>query len=464
MGIETILIVDDTQQARALLDVQLRAWGFATVLAETGTQALRVLAENRVDLILSDLVMPDMDGMKILFHAQDRFPDIPFIMLTAHASIDKAVAALRLGATDFVEKPFVGEELLARIRKSLGYRQVTEENRKLKLQLGDQFSFQQIVSKSPGMTRALQMAEQVSAYPRTTVALHGESGVGKEVLARAIHFASGRPENRFVAVNCAGIPATLLESELFGHVRGAFTGADRDREGMFDLAREGTILLDEIGDMPLELQAKILRVIQEKSYAPLGSSRQVQADFRIIVATHHDLGLLVRQGRFRADLYHRINTFPISIPPLRERKEEIPLLVEHFVSHLRTELGKYLPGISKRGMDFLQGYDWPGNIRELKNSLERAAIVVDHELINPSHLSFLGGPRTGDRRQRPKTDGLIGGGEENFELQLTLKPGDFSLEAVINRVLEITLARCNNNKSLAAQILKTDRRIFYRSK
>jgi DNA-binding NtrC family response regulator len=463
MANETILVVDDTMLARLQLDTQLKDWGFATILAENGVQALKSLVENRVDLILSDLVMPTMDGMKMLAHARESFPDIPFIMLSGQGSIDTAVAALRQGASDFVQKPFVGDELLASIRKSLDFRQITEANRKLKLQLGDQYSFQQLVSKSAGMTAVLQMAEQVSAYPKTTVALYGESGVGKEVLARAIHFASGRPENRFVAVNCAGIPATLLESELFGHVRGAFTGAERDREGMFDLAREGTLLLDEIGDMPLELQAKLLRVIQERSYTPLGSSRQVQADFRIIVATHHDLRQHVRQGRFRADLYHRINTFPITIPPLRERREEIPLLVGHFLQHLRAELGKHLPGISKRGMDFLQGYDWPGNIRELKNSLERAAITVDNELISPAHLAFLSATR-GSKRAGSGRNSLVGGGAENFELQLTLAPEDFSLDAVVGKLLEVTLARCNNNKSLAAQVLKTDRRIFYRSK
>lgn len=462
MANETILVVDDQKLERCLLDMQLRKWGFVPLLAETGEQAIKILVENQVALILSDLVMPGIDGMKFLTLTRERFPEIPFVMFSACGSIYSAVEALKKGASDFVQKPFNAEELLVIINKSLAYRQLSEENRKLKLQLSDQYSFQQIVTKSPEMTRVLQMAEQVAAYPQTTVALYGESGVGKEVLARAIHFGSGRPENRFVAVNCAGIPAPLLESELFGHVRGAFTGADRDREGMFDLANQGTILLDEIGDMPLELQAKLLRVIQERCYTPLGSSRQVKADFRIIVATHHDLRQLVRQARFRADLFHRINTFPITIPPLRERKEEIPLLVNHFLGHLRSELGKPVPGISKRGMDFLLGYDWPGNIRELKNSLERAAIVVGNELINPSHLSFLGA--ADERRPRGGRDGLSGGGEENFELQLTLKPEEFSLEAVIGKVLEITLARCNNNKSLAAQILKTDRRIFYRPK
>jgi DNA-binding NtrC family response regulator len=461
MANETILVVDDNPGERLLLEEQLREWGFAPLLVETGAQVLKSLEDNQVSLIISDLHMSEMNGMQILTQSRELFPDIPFIMLTAHGTIDAAVASIKLGAIDFVQKPYNAEELLIIIRKSFALRQLSEENRKLKLQLADQYSFQQIVAKSPEMIKVLQMAEQVAAYPQTTVALCGESGVGKEVLARAIHFASGRAENRFVAVNCAGIPATLLESELFGHVRGAFTGADRDRDGMFDLARQGTLLLDEIGDMPLELQSKLLRVIQERTYTPLGSSRQKKADFRIIVATHHDLRELVRQGRFRSDLYHRINTFPITIPPLRERKEEIPLLVRHFLQHLQHDLGKHLPGISKQGMDFLLGYDWPGNIRELKNSLERAAIVVDNELIKPSHLAFLG---AGDPRRRTRQNGLTGGGDERYDLHLTLSPAEFSLEAVINKVLEITLARYNNNKSLAAQILKTDRRIFYRLK
>jgi transcriptional regulator with PAS, ATPase and Fis domain len=313
------------------------------------------------------------------------------------------------------------------------------------------------------MVRALQMAEQVAAFPNTTVALYGESGVGKEVLARAIHRASGRAESRFVAVNCAGIPATLLESELFGHLRGAFTGADRDREGMFALASQGTLLLDEIGDMPLQLQAKLLRVLEERSYQPLGSNRPLPVDFRIVVATHHDLAELVRRGEFRPDLYHRISNFPITIPPLRERKEEIPVLAGQFIDRLRREMGKELPGISKRGMNFLLDYGWPGNIRELKNSLERAAIMVlDHELITPSHLAFLSTGCPAGRRGQRQQPALSGGSDAPFELHLALEPGEFSLDAVISQVLELTLARCNNNKSLAAKLLKTDRRIFYR--
>lgn len=464
MANETILVVDDRENSRFLLDVQLRNWGFATLLAETGAQAIESLAQHPVDLVISDLVMPGMDGMQLLAAARELCPETPFILLTAFGSVTAAVEALKKGASDFLQKPIKHEELLVIIRRKLARGPQPNEAAQTERHRGSQHNFQEIVSKSPDMIRVLQMAEQVTAYPQTTVALYGESGVGKEVLARAIHAGSNLAQDRFVAVNCAGIPATLLESELFGHVRGAFTGAERDREGMFDLADRGTILLDEIGDMPLELQAKILRVIQERTYTPLGSNRQVKADFRIIVATHHDLREMVRRGRFRTDLYHRINTFPITIPPLRERKEEIPLLVGHFLHQLRSQLGKKLPGVSKRGMDFLLGYDWPGNIRELRNSLERAAIMVDGELINPGHLSFLGGTRVDAKRKGAQQPGLTGGDQESFELNLSLEPEEFSLEAVINQVLQVTLARCNNNKSLATQMLKTDRRVFYRAK
>ena len=459
---EAILVVDDDASERLQLGKLLRNWGFVTLFAQTGTEALELLQQNEPDLVISDLNLSDLDGVELLGRVKALYPEISYIVLTAHGTINSAVACLKQGANDFLERPLDQAQFKAAIEKALAYRKLSDENRKLKLQLTELYSFQQIVTKSPEMRHALRLAEQVAVSPNTTVALFGESGVGKEVLARAIHFGSSRPENRFVAINCAGIPATLLESELFGHVRGAFTGADRDREGLFGLARDGTVLLDEIGDMPLELQAKVLRVLEERSYLPVGSNRELKADFRIIVATHHDLGGLVRRGKFRTDLYHRITTFPITIPPLRERRDDIPLLVRHFLQHLRNELGKPLPGISRKGMDLLLGHHWPGNIRELKNCLERAAIMVDNELIKPSHLAFLG--NLGQETRSPSQTGLTGGGGEPYELHLTLPPHGFSLDAVLDQLLKLTLARCNNNKSLAALLLKADRRIFYRKK
>ena len=294
----------------------------------------------------------------------------------------------------------------------------------------------------------MKAAEMVAASPRTTVAIYGESGVGKEVLARDIHFASGGLPANFVGINCAAVPETLLESELFGHVRGAFTGADRDRDGKFALADGGTMLLDEIGDMPLPLQAKLLRVLEERVYFKIGSDQQLQVGFRVIAATHQNLEALVRQGKFREDLFHRLNIFPIVIPPLRERKEDIPLFVEQFLPIFRYHQGKALPGISRKAMDVIMAYDWPGNIRELRNCLERASILVNGELVRPEHLVIY------------KNDNTAPNGGMDFHLKFN--DDEFSLETVVDKVLDETLKSCGGNKSLAAQRLKINRKMFNR--
>jgi transcriptional regulator with PAS, ATPase and Fis domain len=270
------------------------------------------------------------------------------------------------------------------------------------------------------------------------------------MFARAIHCESGCLPGSFVAVNCAAIPEALLESELFGHVRGAFTGADRERDGKFSLAKGGTVLLDEIGDMPLQLQAKLLRVLEERSFEKVGSNTPLPADFRVITATHRDLSELVRQGRFRDDLYHRINVVPIRIPPLRERREDIPLLTVHFIDIFRGHLGKSLPGVSRKAMDLLSGYNWPGNVRELRNVLEYAAIIASDELIRPEHLRI--------------NYSTVDGGSANTphcEYRLSFSPEELSLDALTGKILEITLERCHGNKSKAAEVLKVSRKIFY---
>ena len=290
--------------------------------------------------------------------------------------------------------------------------------------------------------------------PRTTISLTGESGVGKEVLARAVHFASGCLPGNFVAVNCAAIPEALLESELFGHVRGAFTGAERDREGKFSLARGGTLLLDEIGDMPLSLQAKLLRVLEERTYEKVGTNTPLPADFRVIVATHRNLADLVRLGVFREDLFHRINVVPIAIPPLRERKEDIPLLVDFYLDTFRRHQGKALPGVSRKATALLSSYSWPGNIRELRNVLEYAAILVSDELIRPEHLRL------------PKIIPSTGALATNvIDYQISLPLEELSLDAILDtvtsKVLDLTLQRCGGNKSQAANLLKVNRKRFY---
>ena len=444
----TILIVEDSEITRRTLEHKLRRSGFECLVAGDGLEALEMIEGHEVDLVLSDQQMPRMDGIELLGEIKNRYPDMPFILLTAHGSVTKAVISIKQGADDYLEKPYDPETLIATIRRSLSYRKLSEANRKLKEQLCSQYCFQNIVTRSPAMIQALRLAEKVARTADTTVAIYGESGTGKEVLARAIHFAGERVENRFVAVNCAGIPPALFESELFGHVKGAFTGADRDREGKFGLARGGTILLDEIGDMPMDLQAKLLRVLEERVFERVGANKQIRADFRVIVATNKNIAVLVREGRFREDLYHRINTFPITLPPLRERKEDIPLLVEYFIEQFRKELGKKLPGVSQKAMDVLMSYHWPGNIRELKNCLERAAILTEDELIQPEHLII--------------TDGASG--EEGDRISITLPVNEFTLDDIIDKTLQTALRICNNNKTRAAELLRVDRKMFYRRK
>ncbi len=453
MSQKTILVVDDKESERMLLEVHLRGWGFIPLLAQDGIEALDVLRKNHVDLMVSDLSMPRMDGLQLLREGISAgYGDIPFIMMTANGSIESAVASIKQGAADYILKPLNFEDLHASVKHTLGFSRHKKTKDAHGEPLPDFYRFHNITTKSPEMTNILKMAEKVAKTMYTGVAIYGESGSGKEVLARAIHHASGKKDGSFVAVNCAAIPAALLESELFGHKKGSFTGADSDRQGKLDLAQQGTMLLDEIGDMPLDLQTKLLRVLQVRTYERIGSNQPIKANFRIIATTHRDLQKMVTDGLFRQDLYHRINLFPITLPPLRERKEDVPILVEHFLEIFRQDFGRQLPGISPEAMDVLSGYHWPGNIRELKNCLERAAILANEELIRPKHLNLLDS----------KADGIVINSNENISLTITLGTGAFSLDAAIDRILEIALERCGNNKARAAEFLKVDRKMFYR--
>ena len=450
----TILAVDDDDKCRLLLELHLKIMGFNILLAGNGVEALEILGNNHIDLIISDQIMPKMDGIRLLKEVKLKYGDIPFIMITAYGSVQKAVTSIKEGAYDYIQKPYKDDELFAVIRRALDHYRLSNENRKLKGHLKELYSFQNIVTKSPEMIKALKLAEKVAANPNTTVALYGESGTGKEILARAIHYGGARMENRFVAINCAGIPSALLESELFGYVKGAFTGADRDKEGKFDIVQKGTLLLDEIGDMPLDLQTKLLRVLEEHTYERLGSNKPVKADFRVITATHRNIKEMVKNGKFREDLYHRINIFPITLPSLRERREDIPLLVDYFLEQLRNELGKPLPGLSQKAMDIFLSYNWPGNIRELKNCLERAAILSQNELIRPEHLTIDYG--------LSKEEKILSDEKDKLQIRIDLSSKETSLDTIVDNVLQKTLEKCNNNKSLAADMLKINRKIFYR--
>ncbi|MCX7991704.1 MAG: sigma-54 dependent transcriptional regulator [Proteobacteria bacterium] len=447
-----ILVVDDDISFRLLIGKQLKKYYLDISYSENGKNALEILQKEPFDLVISDQMMPEMDGIELLKEAKKICPDTPFIILTAFGDIKNAVTAIKLGAYDYLEKPYRVEDLVATISRAIEHKQLTMENKNLKAQLQNIYNFQNFVTKSPAMIKILRLAEKVAKNPETTILILGESGTGKEMLARAIHYAGDGMANNFVAVNCAAIPPALLESELFGHVKGAFTGAYKDREGKIALAKGGTLLLDEIGDMPLETQAKLLRVLQEKVYEKLGSDKQMGTDCRIIASTHRDLAKLVEKGLFRDDLYHRLNVFPLHILPLRERKEDIPVLTNHFLEQLRIALGKQHIEISKEAMDMLLSYDWPGNVRELRNCLERAIIVADNGLINEDNIILA----QKDNSRKVSSD--------TFNLPLDLSSPDFSLQHVIDEVFSLILQKCGGNKTLASKLLKIDRKAFYRRK
>lgn len=447
----SILVVDDKQSFRFMIKRYLDDAGYRTECAASGAEALVQLEHGRFDLVLSDMVMPEMDGLTLLRQVRRSHQLLPFVLVTAHGSVDSAVAAMKEGADDYLLKPLNREELLLAVERLLEYARLRANYGRVLDSERERFSFQNITSNSPAMGNILSAAKQVVASPRTTVSIHGESGVGKEVLARAIHVGTGQTMASFVAVNCAAIPETLLESELFGHAKGAFTGADREREGKCSRAQGGTLFLDEIGDMPLSLQPKLLRLLEEKVYEKVGSDRQATADFRIIVATHRDLDECCNRGTIRRDLYYRLNIFPITIPPLRERREDIPQLSEHFLNGFRKHQGKSLPGLSRAAFDLMMAHDWPGNVRELRNVLEYACIVTNGELIQPEHLRL---------RQEPRSF-HEGQAKDRVRLNIDFSPEEFSLDAVNRHVMAWALEKCNGNKSSAARLLKASRKLFY---
>lgn len=446
-----ILAVDDEKVSQLILFHHLQHRGYDVICASDGTEALSLLKKEAVDLVISDLVMPGMDGIQLMHAAKKHHPSLPFIVFTAQGSIESAVTAIKQGALDYLEKPFDPQNFDMVLQRALEFSRLSGENAQLREHFRERFSFHNIITQSPAMRQVLELAARVATSPKTTISLTGESGVGKEVLARAIHFASGCLPSNFVAVNCAAIPESLLESELFGHVRGAFTGAEREREGKFSLARGGTVLLDEIGDMSLPLQAKLLRVLEERTYERVGDNKPLPADFRVIVATHRNLAELVSLGTFRGDLFHRINVVPVSIPPLRERTEDIPILVDFFLDIFRRHQGKALPGVSKKAMDQLVCYSWPGNVRELRNVLEYAAIMVSDELIRPEHLRL-----TTAQPEPGAPDSAT------VDFHISLSPDEVSLDAITGKILDLTLQRCGGNKSQAAALLKVNRKMFYR--
>jgi len=435
-----ILVVDDDDSHRLMLRAVLSEDGYAITEAADGTEAVRAVEKEAFDVILTDIRMTMMDGIEALTEIRKTSPLVPVLIMTAYASVKTAVEALKAGAFDYLTKPLDSEELKILIEKALEHYHLRTENLVLKERLGDRFEFSRLIGRSPKMKGLLDTLAMV-APTDATVLLRGESGTGKEVAANALHQNSPRAGGPFVKVSCAALPETLLESELFGHEKGAFTGAVSRREGRFKLADRGTIFLDEVGEMSPALQAKLLRVLQEKEFEPLGSDRTIKVDIRVIAATNRDLERDVREGRFREDLYYRLNVVPLMLPPLRERREDIPLLAEHFLALSREKNRKAVKRISGKALDALVRYEWPGNIRELENCVERAVIMAGEDVLRPADFP----PQIGKLSGEEETDG--------FDI-----PEGLSLAEMERALIIKTLAETGGNRTRAAEILGINRR------
>jgi len=384
---ETILIVDDEKNYLLVLSAVLEEEGYEVLTTASSLEALEILKASDVDLVLTDMKMPGMDGIELLEQIKNRDPELPVIMMTAHGTVDKAVEAMQKGAYSYILKPFDNERLTLYVQKAITTYKVVKENRRLRNAVESQYQFGNIIGKSKAMRDVFEIIHKV-APSNATVLIEGESGTGKELVAKSIHFNSPRRDSPFVAVNCSALAESLLESELFGHERGAFTGAVSSKKGRFELAHGGTLFLDEIGELSANLQVKLLRVLQEKSFERVGGVRSIAVDIRVIAATNKNLGLEMRAGRFREDLFYRLNVVHIGIPPLRERQEDIRLLVNHFLQKYAAERKSAVPvrGVAQEVDRLFYDYSWPGNVRELENVIERVMILCPNEIITGDDL------------------------------------------------------------------------------
>ena len=432
-----ILVVDDEEIVRESLGGWLEKDGYTIACCPDGPCAIDKLKAERWSIMIVDLKMPGMDGLQVLEEAKKLQPELAVVIMTAYATVDTAVAAMKAGAYDYLVKPFDPEELSIMMQKIVSQQTLVRENVVLRQALKQEYRFRDLLSKSPAMQAVFELA-RTAARSSSTILVLGESGSGKEVLARAIHGESPRAEGPFVAVSCAALTESLLESELFGHERGAFTGAVARRKGKFEVANGGTLFLDEVGDIGSKLQLDLLRVLEERKFHRVGGNEPIEVDVRIVAATNRDLKKAVLEGRFREDLFYRLNVIPILIPPLRQRREDVPLLVENFIERLGIEMKKRLDGVSAEAMSALMAHDWPGNVRELRNVLERGAVVAAGPVIQ---LSDLGLPTRADVPPRPGTLA--------------------SLEEVEKRHVAAVLAHTGGNVSQSARILGIDRVTLY---
>ena len=385
MSLPKILVVDDEEVMRDVLGSVLGGEGYSVRFAATGPDAIAELKESPVDAVILDLMLPGMSGLEVLDEMKRTDPDLPVLMLTAQASIETAIAAMKKGAFDYLTKPFKHDELLILLQKALQQSDLVDENRSLRLAIRPQGTFLGLVGKSPKMEQVYALIQQAGPA-RTTVLINGESGTGKELVAKALHSSSPRAEKPFIVVNSGSLPHELLESNLFGHVKGAFTGAFYSKKGLFELADKGTLFFDEIGNVSMETQAKLLRVIQEREFMRLGGTDIVKVDVRIIAATNIDLRRAVAEGRFREDLFYRLNVITVDLPPLRARKEDIPGLVQHFITKYAKDNGRNVRGFTRAALEKVIDFDWPGNVRELENTVERGVVLAAGDQIDETEL------------------------------------------------------------------------------
>lgn len=437
-----IIVADDEPAVRESLDRALSREGFQVILSEDGQTALEHLRGGGADLLLADLRMPGLSGLELLRAAKLLAPEVEVVLITGHGTIEEAVEAMKEGAYDFITKPFQRATLLKAIRKAMERQALVRENRALHRRLDDLLQSGKIVGTSPAIRRLLELVEQV-APTSATILIQGESGTGKELVANALHELSPRKGRPLIKLNCAALPDTLLESELFGFERGAFTGAESRKEGRFELADGGSLFLDEVGDLSPVTQGKLLRVLQEGEFERLGGTKTIRVDVRVIAATNQDLGAAVREKRFREDLYYRLNVIALTLPPLRERAEDIPLLAQHFLRIYTAKNNKTLEGFSREAMECLLGYAWPGNIRELENAVERAVILSRGRFLEPG--DFPEALRQGAR----------------VEHAISIPIGT-SLDEVEQRLIEETLRYTRGDKNLAAKLLGIASRTIYR--
>ena len=452
-----ILVVDDEPSMRDMLRIVLRRDGYDVMVAENGREALGVLERERVDLLLSDIRMADLSGVDVLRAARQMNRDIIAFMMTAYASTETAVEAMRLGAVDYFTKPFSMDELRLKVRQHVEASRLKQENVLLKRALNSSHSFSNIIGRSEPMLAVFKMIETI-ARTNSTVLITGESGTGKDLVARAVHYNSMRRDQPFVALNCGAVPETLLESELFGHMRGAFTGADQNKKGLLEAAERGTIFLDEIGEMNAAMQVKLLRVLQERRFRRLGGTDEVRADVRVIAATNQELPRLVAEGRFREDLFYRINVIGVHLPPLRDRTEDVPLLADHFLAKFAGHMEKPIRAIAREAHERLMAYRWPGNVRELENAIERAVAVEQTPTLLPESLPPYVSPNRAGAVMEPAED--VSAGLSDFpELQ-----EGFDLEArgedFYRHYIGLALERSGGVQTRAAELLGMSFRSF----